>query len=86
MPIFDVTCDACGYSGELIALGQGEVTCPECGSANLAKRMSATSSLTGKSGPSHPGPGDTAYCGSTPSQAGCAGPGSCCGRPMGGGS
>jgi hypothetical protein len=26
-----------------------------------------------------PGHGDTSCCGSTPSEAGCAGPGSCCG-------
>jgi hypothetical protein len=27
-----------------------------------------------------PGLGDTACCGKAPSEAGCAGPGSCCGR------
>ncbi len=29
---------------------------------------------------SMPGPGDTSCCGSAPSEAGCAGPGSCCGK------
>jgi hypothetical protein len=41
--------------------------------------MSASSSLTGRARQAVPGPGDTACCGSTPSHAGCAGPGSCCG-------
>jgi hypothetical protein len=42
--------------------------------------MSTPSSLTGRSARDFPGPNDTACCGSNPSQAHCAGPGSCCGK------
>jgi hypothetical protein len=42
--------------------------------------MSATSSLTGHDGQKMPGSKDTTCCGSMPAQAGCAGPGSCCGK------
>jgi hypothetical protein len=44
--------------------------------------MSATSSLTGKTGQPLPGPGDTGCCGQHPGHAGCAGPGSCCGKTL----
>jgi hypothetical protein len=42
--------------------------------------ISKPSSLSGNSTSRFPGPGDTACCGSNPSEAGCAGPGSCCGK------
>jgi hypothetical protein len=45
--------------------------------------MSATSSLTGRTAAGLPGPGDTGCCGSHPGHAGCAGPGSCCGKSFG---
>jgi hypothetical protein len=56
------------------------VYCEHCGSGNLKKLMSAHSSLSGTASASMPGPGDTACCGSSPGHAGCAGPGSCCGK------
>jgi hypothetical protein len=56
------------------------VYCQRCGSGNLKKLMSAHSSLSGTSSSAMPGPGDTACCGSSPGHAGCAGPGSCCGK------
>ncbi len=80
MPIFDIQCADCGKSGEVIQISDGPLACPHCGSTNTEKKMAATSTLTGKSPMSHPGPGDTACCGSTPGAAGCAGPGSCCGK------
>jgi hypothetical protein len=42
--------------------------------------LSAPSTLSGSSAHKMPGPGDTACCGSSPMQSGCAGPGSCCGK------
>jgi hypothetical protein len=42
--------------------------------------MAAHSSLSGTPSGAMPGPGDTACCGSSPGHAGCAGPGSCCGK------
>jgi hypothetical protein len=42
--------------------------------------MSAHSTLSGPISGSMPVPGDTACCGSSPGHAGCAGPGSCCGK------
>jgi hypothetical protein len=58
---------------------------PPCPAA-AARTPSAAfgpSSLTGRTPKSHPGPGDTGCCGSHPGAAGCAGPGSCCGRTQG---
>ncbi|MCF8069835.1 MAG: zinc ribbon domain-containing protein [Desulfobacterales bacterium] len=81
MPIYEISCDDCGFSGEIIIVNSGDaLVCPQCNSKNTARLMSPTSSLTGKTVPSVPGPGDTSCCGSSPSQAGCAGPGSCCGK------
>jgi len=84
MPIYDVLCTECGYDGEVIVLhSDAPVLCPQCGSQRTRRAVSATSSLTGRSAQSLPGPGDTGCCGSTPGHAGCAGPGSCCGRNSG---
>ena len=81
MPIFEIACDDCRFQGETIVLNsQAPLVCPACGSANTRKLMSATSSLTGKTGQQFPGAGDTGCCGQSPAQASCAGPGSCCGR------
>jgi hypothetical protein len=46
----------------------------------MKKLMSAHSSLSGSAAHAMPGPGDTVCCGSSPGHAGCAGPGSCCGK------
>jgi putative FmdB family regulatory protein len=81
MPIFDIHCRGCGYDGELLVLAaQSSLECPACGSPAIEKRMSPTSTLTGAARRSLPGPGDHGCCGSRPAEAGCAGPGSCCGR------
>lgn len=81
MPIYDIVCDDCGFEGETIQLvGSRPLSCPQCGSSEVSKRISATSSLTGRETQAMPGPGDTACCGSSPGHAGCAGPGSCCGK------
>jgi len=79
MPIYEILCDDCGFSGEVIVLNHNDaLVCIECSGTNIYRIISPTSSLTGKVGQAMPGPGDTACCGSAPSQAGCAGPGSCC--------
>ena len=81
MPIYEVVCDDCGRRGEvLVSAHDAPLNCPHCGSDRARKLMSATSSRTGRSGQSLPGPGDTTCCGGSPGQGGCAGPGSCCGR------
>lgn len=81
MPIFEILCEQCGKSGEVLVFSKDAILlCPSCGSDQTTKLMSATSSLTGKEGQHFPGSGDTACCGSTPDRAGCAGPGSCCGK------
>ncbi|MBI9084838.1 MAG: zinc ribbon domain-containing protein [Desulfobacterales bacterium] len=81
MPIYEVVCLSCEAQSELLVMsGNDEMICPACGGSNVRKLMAATSSMTGRTGPSLPGPGDTACCGSTPGHAGCAGPGSCCGK------
>jgi len=84
MPIYEILCNDCGFEGETVVLSSSaDIVCPECESTKTQRVMSATSSMTGKSGPSMPGPGDTGCCGSTPGHSGCAGPGSCCGKNLG---
>lgn len=84
MPLFDYLCLDCGKQSEiLIAFSSDQPECKECGSTNLKKMMSTPSSLTGASEFKFPGPGDTTCCGSNPESAGCAGPGSCCGKSLG---
>ncbi|MGD8561208.1 MAG: zinc ribbon domain-containing protein [Desulfarculaceae bacterium] len=81
MPLYDFECSDCGRVSELLVLGEDDSKiCPACGSRNMTKLMSATSSMTGKAHQGMPGPGDTTCCGSSPGHASCAGPGSCCGR------
>ncbi|MYL83942.1 zinc ribbon domain-containing protein [Desulfovibrio aerotolerans] len=80
MPIYDISCPACGYRGEVIRQrAEDAPACPQCGAAS-EKLVSPTSSLTGKAAAGLPGPADHGCCGSRPGQAGCAGPGSCCGK------
>ncbi len=81
MPIYEIACADCGYTGETLVLAPDDpLTCPACSSRSTRKLMSATSSLTGKSAQYMPRPGDTSCCGQSPSAAGCSGPGSCCGK------
>ncbi|RZB31834.1 MAG: hypothetical protein SRB1_01453 [Desulfobacteraceae bacterium Eth-SRB1] len=81
MPLFDFLCLDCGKQSEILVTGSSDKPrCLACGSRNLDKLLSAHSSLSGPSHNSMPGPGDTTCCGSSPSEAGCAGPGSCCGH------
>lgn len=81
MPLFDYLCLDCGQLSEFLISGSDEQPkCSKCGSQKLKKLLSAHSSLSGSNKNSMPGPGDTSCCGSTPGQAGCAGPGSCCGK------
>jgi putative FmdB family regulatory protein len=81
MPIFEYLCLDCGERSEILVIRSDEKPqCLVCGARNLKKLLSAPSSLSGTDRQNLPGPGDTACCGSTPSQASCAGPGSCCGK------
>ena len=81
MPIYDYLCKECGNVNEILITGsEQDPECLGCGSRKLKKLLSATSSLSGASAQSMPGPGDTACCGSAPGHGGCAGPGSCCGK------
>jgi len=81
MPLFDFLCLDCGKSNEILTAGsEDKPKCQSCGSYNLKKLLAAHSSFSGASNQSVPGPGDTSCCGSTPGEAGCAGPGSCCGN------
>lgn len=85
MPIYDIHCPECGYRGETLVLAaQDPLACPACGRSGPQKLVSPTSTLTGRAGGRLPGPSDHGCCGSRPSEAaGCAGPGSCCGRSPG---
>ena len=81
MPLFEYLCLDCGKLNEILIIASDDKQqCQACGGDNLKKMISAHSSLSGPMSPKFPGRGDTACCGSTPSEAGCAGPGSCCGK------
>lgn len=81
MPLYDFKCRDCGRESEiLITLSDEEPECDECGSKNLERMISRPSSYSGNASAGFPGAGDTACCGLNPSSAGCAGPGSCCGK------
>jgi len=40
MPIYEYTCVACGHDFELLVRHDTEPACPECASAEIAKRLS----------------------------------------------
>jgi putative FmdB family regulatory protein len=81
MPIYDVHCPDCGRDSEVLSASSAQaLACPACGSRKVERLMSAPSALTGRGAAGLPGPGDHGCCGSRPSEAGCAGPGSCCGK------
>lgn len=80
MPLFEFLCAECGAESEVLILGSDEARCPSCGSLRMKKLLSAHSSYSGGSASRLPGPGDRSCCGSSPAEAGCAGPGSCCGK------
>ncbi len=81
MPLFDFLCLDCGKTSEiLVTVSSDAQECGYCSSKHLKKLLSAHSSVSGAAKNSMPGPGDTSCCGSSPSEANCAGPGSCCGK------
>jgi putative FmdB family regulatory protein len=84
LPLFDYLCLECGKSSEILITNSNDhPECGSCGSKKLQKLLSPHSSMSGPSKGLFPGPQDTACCGSAPGQAaGCAGPGSCCGKMM----
>jgi len=84
MPIYEYLCLDCGKTSEILVVGSDDSPqCNSCKSHRLKKLLSAHSSMSGLLKNSVPGLGDTACCGSSPGDAGCAGPGSCCGRNLG---
>jgi putative FmdB family regulatory protein len=83
MPIYEVACQDCRQVNEVIVMGSDDkIACPACGGTHTEKLISATSSLTGRTGQSLPEAGDTTCCGNSPGASGCAGPGSCCGKTV----
>jgi len=83
MPLFEYLCKECGETFEMLVTTSGDSPlCSSCGSGSLKKLLSAHSSMSGMSSNAVAGPGDTACCGSSPENASCAGPGSCCGKAL----
>ena len=84
MPIYEYLCLDCGKTSEILMVGSDDSPqCHSCKSRRLKKLLSAHSSMSGLLKNSVPGLGDTACCGSSPGEAGCSGPGSCCGKNIG---
>lgn len=78
MPIYDIQCLECNNVDELLLHNTNdEIKCTKCGSIEVKKLMSATSSMTGKNSFPTLSPGSSC-CGNTPNRSGCEGPGSCC--------
>lgn len=81
MPIYEIRCPDCGFEGETVVRAVGSpLSCPRCGGNRPQKLISVSSPLSGASRRPLPGPRDHGCCGSRPADAGCAGPGSCCGK------
>ena len=82
MPLYDFLCLDCGKVSEALLISSTETAeCSGCGSTNVKRILSASSSLSGAHRQGMPGLGDTSCCGSAPEMAdGCSGPGSCCGH------
>jgi putative FmdB family regulatory protein len=76
MPIYEYKCRECGGISEFRITSQSQVdaiTCHECGSQKLERKISVPSISMGKSEPiSH-------SCCGNPGE-GCSAPGSCCGH------
>ncbi len=84
MPLYEFLCLDCGKVSEVLLTRSDDLAqCESCSSKRLKKMISAHSFLSGAGGRNIPGPGDTACCGTSPANAGCAGPGSCCGKALG---
>jgi putative FmdB family regulatory protein len=49
MPIYEYRCRACGAAFERLVSGQTAVTCPTCGSADVARNLSLFRPRTGRS-------------------------------------
>ncbi|MFH2046151.1 MAG: zinc ribbon domain-containing protein [Pseudomonadota bacterium] len=81
MPLFDYLCLDCGKTSEILIVADKDMPlCKHCGSKNMEKQLSKPSSYMGQQAGKLPGANDTACCGTSPNQAQCAGPGSCCGK------
>ncbi len=82
MPLYEYECLDCGEISEILVTGvKPEASaCKGCGGQNLKKLLSAHSSMSGSRKNTLPGTGDTVCCGTSPSEASCAEPGSCCGK------
>ena len=84
MPIFEFSCASCGERLEVLVSGSSaQPECPACGSSDLKKELSVPSSLSGVDKGGMTSSQSVGCCGVNPEQAGCGGPGSCCGKNMG---
>ncbi len=80
MPIFEFKCADCSSVFEELILGgrkQNEVKCPDCGSGNIKKLISAPFLPSSVGKPANDDIAAGPCCGSSPEEKGCT-PGSCC--------
>ncbi len=81
MPIYEYLCRDCGKICEILLSKSADIIqCNYCNSKNVKKFFSAHSAISGSTGNTFPGAGDTTCCGIAPGSGNCAGPGSCCGK------
>jgi putative FmdB family regulatory protein len=69
MPIYEYKCTKCGEDFEKLVFGSQKVTCPECNSVEIKKKMS----LFGMSGVEKPFAGTSSASCSSCAKSTCAG-------------
>ena len=85
MPLFEYMCLECGEVSEILVMSPDDSPqCSVCSGFKLKKLLSAPAAYSGSASSGLPGPGDSSCCGHSPGEAGCAGPGSCCGKNFAG--
>jgi putative FmdB family regulatory protein len=50
MPLYEYDCRTCGCESEILVRGSEAVACPQCGSAELARRLSVPAAPVANTG------------------------------------
>lgn len=65
MPIYEFICDACQKESEILVRSHdwSDVSCPECGSTQLEKKLSVFAASSGEADAAPPCSGNPSSCG-----------------------
>lgn len=50
MPLYEYRCEKCGKDCELLVRNEGDVRCPDCGSAHLSRQLSVVAAPSNSRG------------------------------------